>query len=206
MTREQIQEKFKAAAEAARRGTAGKRRSAEASVKRMVERYSWLRDYARLMSLSDMPGLTREFPWLAPPAKALAKKAVTKTRHVNGRGHVADGAAVSGQRPQTAQSCATEPPAKASAAKTRHTDAPGRADRGVAVSKHGRKTTESCATEPWVKPATEPGFEYRQCYKPNCKCMNGGAWHGPYRYRKQRIGAVVRSEYIGGRVKNNQVG
>jgi hypothetical protein len=27
--------------------------------------------------------------------------------------------------------------------------------------------------------------------------MNGGAWHGPYAYRKQRRGAKVNSEYVG---------
>jgi len=38
-------------------------------------------------------------------------------------------------------------------------------------------------------------FGYRQCYKPNYRCMQGGAWHGPYRYRKQRDGVVVRARY-----------
>jgi hypothetical protein len=31
--------------------------------------------------------------------------------------------------------------------------------------------------------------------------MNGDAWHGPYRYSKQRRGAKVSSEYVG---LNNQ--
>ena len=65
---------------------------------------------------------------------------------------------------------------------------------------HSRKTSQSCATEqavPWVKPPTEAGFEYRQCYKPRCRCMKGGAWHGPYQYRKERRGAEVHSEYLG---------
>jgi hypothetical protein len=46
----------------------------------------------------------------------------------------------------------------------------------------------------WVKPPTQPGFEYRQCYK-NCHCMKGGPWHGPYRYRKVWFHGGVSSEY-----------
>jgi hypothetical protein len=84
----------------------------------MIERDLSLRDYARLMSLSDMPGLTREFPWLAPVAKASA----AKTSKDNGK-----------------ERSGTKPPAK------------------------------------WMKPPTEAGYEYRQCYKPRCRCMKGGA-------------------------------
>jgi hypothetical protein len=68
----------------------------------------------------------------------------------------------------------------------------GRADRGAAVSK------------PWVKPLTEPGYEYRQCYKANCRCMRGGAWHGPYRYHKQRRGEAVHSGYLGREVHSKK--
>jgi len=154
MTREQIKKRFKTAAERARQGAAGERRAAVATLKGMIERHPWLRDYARLFGLSLAPGLTREFPWLAPPAKAFA-------------------------------------------AKTRHTKPSGRALRGAAVSEYRPKSRKSCATEAWVKPSAPAGYEYKQCHKPTCHCMNGGAWHGPYRYRKVRRGAVVSSEYVG---------
>jgi hypothetical protein len=157
MKREQIQEKFRQAVEQTRHGKAAARRAAETTLKGMVEVYPWLRDYARLLGLSEFPGLTREFPWLAPPAKD---------------------------------------PIKPPAAKTRLTDAPGRAAGDAAVAGHGRKTRQSCATA-WVKPPAVRGYEYRQCYKPNCKCMKGGAWHGPYRYDKRRNGQQVHSEYVG---------
>jgi hypothetical protein len=161
MKREQIQQRFRQAVERSRHGKAGERRAAEGLMKEMVVEYPWLRDYARLLGLSEFPGLTREFPWLAPPAAA------------------------------------TNPPAKASPVKTRHTDAPGPTKRAAAVSQERQKSRLSSATEAWVKPPPAPGLEYRQCYKRNCKCMNGGAWHGPYAYRKQRRGAKVSSEYIG---------
>lgn len=86
--------------------------------------------------------------------------------------------------------------------KTRHTDAPGRAVPDAAVSKERRKKPKSCATG-WTKPPTLPGFEYRQCYKPKCHCMKGGAWHGPYRYHKKRKSAKVYSEYLGGVIAND---
>lgn len=154
MKREQIQKKFHQLVERTRHGKAGERRGAETLIKGMVEAYPWLRDYARLLGLTEFPGLTREFPWLAPAAQDAA-------------------------------------------AKTRPTDAPVRTRRAAAVSKDRPKTAPSCATWEWVKPTTAPGLEYRQCYKHNCKCMNGGAWHGPYRYAKQRHGAKVSSEYVG---------
>jgi hypothetical protein len=155
MKREQIQEKFKRAVEQARRATTGERHTAVATLKRMIERNPWLRDYARLLGLSLAPGLTREFPWLAPAAKA-------------------------------------------SAAKTRHAEPPGRASYRAAISEQRPKSRKSCATEVWVKPSTTPaGYEYKQCHKPTCHCMKGGAWHGPYFYRKVRRGAIVTSEYVG---------
>jgi hypothetical protein len=157
MKREQIQEQFKQSVERVRNGAAGRRRATETKLKGMVATYPWLRDYARLMGLSLMPGLTREFPWLAP-AKASTKQPAMETRH---------------------------------------TDATGPMKRGAVVSKERPQSRKSCATEAWVKPPTAPGLEYRQCYKRNCRCMNGGDWHGPYAYRKQRSGAVVRSEYLG---------
>ena len=158
MKREQIQEKFRQLVERTRNGKADERRAAEPQIKEMAEEYPWLRDYARWLGLTEFPGLvTREYPWLAPPARAAA-------------------------------------------AKTLPTDIPGRTRRAAVVSKDRPKTVPSCATGAWVKPPTAPGFEYRQCYKPNCKCMNGGAWHGPYHYRKQRQGSVVRSEYGGRKI------
>ena len=160
MKRGQIQEKFKAAADRARQGAAGERRAAVATLKGMIEIYPWLRDYARLLGLSLTPGLTREFPWLAPP-------------------------------PET------------SAAKTRHRDAPERASNSAAVSKDLPKKQKSCARLAWVKPPTPPGFEYRQCYKPKCHCMRGGAWHGPYRYAKHWRQGKVSSEYLGSQVAND---
>jgi len=54
-----------------------------------------------------------------------------------------------------------------------------------------------------VKPPTPSGYEYKQCHKPTCHCMKGGAWHGPYRYRKVRRGAIVSSEYLGSEVVND---
>jgi hypothetical protein len=152
MKREQLQEKFHQLVERSRHGKAGERHAAKTQIEGMVEEYPWLRDYARLLGLTDFPGLTREFPWLAPPASATA----AKTRHAKPTGRIARGAAASLVRP-------------------RH---------------------ESCATETWVKPPLPAGFEYRQCYKPNCKCMKGGAWHGPYRYTKLRDGATVHSLYM----------
>jgi hypothetical protein len=160
MKREQIQENFRQSVELSRHGTASERRTAATTLKKMIETYPWLCDYARLLGLTEFPGLTREFPWLAPLAYA-------------------------------------------SAAQTNHVEPPGRAV-GAARSRRGRTTTQSCATEEWVKPPTTPGLEYRQCYKPNCQCMNGGAWHGPYRYRKQRRGSMVRSEYIGREIASEQ--
>jgi len=160
MKRGQIQERFKTVADLARKGAAGARRAAVTELKRMIERHPWLRDYARLLGLSVAPGLTREFPWLAPPVEV-------------------------------------------SAAKTRHTKPPGRALPGEAISKHHSKSRKSCATEIWVKPPTPSGYEYKQCHKPTCHCMKGGAWHGPYRYRKVRRGAIVSSEYLGSEVVND---
>jgi len=49
----------------------------------------------------------------------------------------------------------------------------------------------------WAKPQPPRGYKYQQCHKPNCRCMNGGAWHGPYRYRSEREGVRVRSIYEG---------
>src|SRR5215470_6069275 len=103
MKREQIQAKFKQTAELARRGTAGERHAAEATLKGMIAVYPWLRDFARLMGLSLMPGITREFPWLAP-----AKASAAKTRRAGGRGRVLRGAAASKHGRKTSQSCATE--------------------------------------------------------------------------------------------------
>jgi hypothetical protein len=154
MKREQIQEKFHQLVERSRHGTASERRTAVTTLKGMVDVYPWLRDYARLLGLTEFPGLTHEFPWLAPKAQA-------------------------------------------SVAQTRHIEPQGRATGSAARSRQEHKTAKSCATEEWVKPPTAPGLEYRQCYKRNCRCMKGGAWHGPYRYAKQRRGAKVSSEYVG---------
>jgi hypothetical protein len=30
------------------------------------------------------------------------------------------------------------------------------------------------------------GWQFRRCSKPRCRCMNGGAPHGPYRYTHRR--------------------
>jgi len=40
-------------------------------------------------------------------------------------------------------------------------------------------------------------WEFRTCGKKSCRCMNGGAKHGPYKYSKQRVGKTVRSIYRG---------
>jgi hypothetical protein len=104
MKREQIQAKFKATAERARQGAAGERRAAVATLKGMLTVYPWLRDYARLIGLTLMPGLTREFPWLAPPAKV----SVAKTRHTEPPGGARDRAAVSKDGRKKQESCARE--------------------------------------------------------------------------------------------------
>lgn len=104
MKRDQIQAKFKSTAERARQGAAGERRAAVAMLKGMIETYPWLRDYARLLGLSLAPGLTREFPWLAPPAKASA----AKTRRTEPPGRARDRAAVSKKRPKKQKSCARQ--------------------------------------------------------------------------------------------------
>lgn len=101
MKREQIQAKFKATADRARQG-ASERRAAAAKLKGMIAVYPWLRDYARLIGLTLVPGLTREFPWLAPPARNSA----TKTRHIDAPGPALNGAAVSKDSPKKQKSCA----------------------------------------------------------------------------------------------------
>jgi len=154
MKREQIQQKFERTAGLARGAGGARRRAVVATLKEMIAAYPWLRDYARLLGLSLAPGLTREFPWLAPPAEA-------------------------------------------SAGKTRHAKPPGGVARRAVVPADRRKSRKSCATEPWVKPATPAGYEYKQCHKPTCRCMRGGAWHGPYRYHKRRDGKRVHSDYVG---------
>lgn len=47
------------------------------------------------------------------------------------------------------------------------------------------------------KAAARAGWEYRTCGKDRCRCMRGGAPHGPYRYAKRREGKTVRSIYMG---------
>jgi hypothetical protein len=41
------------------------------------------------------------------------------------------------------------------------------------------------------------GWEYRSCGKPKCHCMKEGTKHGPYKYRKVRVGKTVKSIYGG---------
>lgn len=40
-------------------------------------------------------------------------------------------------------------------------------------------------------------WEYRTCGKARCRCMRGGAKHGPYKYGKVRSGRKVSSVYLG---------
>ena len=61
----------------------------------------------------------------------------------------------------------------------------------TASAKHSAKPSA------WAKPQPPRGYKYQQCHKPNCRCMNGGAWHGPYRYRSEREGIHMRSIYEG---------
>jgi hypothetical protein len=78
---------------------------AEAALKRMLKQPPWPRDYARLLGLSLMPGLTREFPFLGQPTKAL----VAKTRHTDAPGRAERAVAVSKHGQKTAKSYAIEP-------------------------------------------------------------------------------------------------
>jgi hypothetical protein len=103
MKREQTQAKFKATAERGRQGGAAERRAAVATLKGMIEIYPWLRDYARLLGLSLAPGLTREFPWLEPPAKVSA----AKTRRTKPPGRARHRAAVSKDPANHEESCAS---------------------------------------------------------------------------------------------------
>lgn len=102
MKREQLQQKFKANVERVRQGAAGERRKAMQVLKGMIVTYPWLRDYARLLGLSLAPGLTREFPWLAPPAKSSA----AKTRRREPPGRARPGAKASKEPPKKQKSCA----------------------------------------------------------------------------------------------------
>jgi hypothetical protein len=49
------------------------------------------------------------------------------------------------------------------------------------------------------------GWQFRRCSKPRCRCMNGGAPHGPYRYgrrpteRVRRPGTVAYSSVYQGK-------
>jgi len=102
MKREQIQQKFRVAAERAREGSAGERRAAAAALELMIRRYPWLRDYGRLLGLTQISGLTREFPWLAQPSDASA----AKTRRIDAPGRVSNDAVVSKDMPKKQKSCA----------------------------------------------------------------------------------------------------
>lgn len=48
-----------------------------------------------------------------------------------------------------------------------------------------------------AKAAMRYGWEYRRCWKARCRCMRGGAPHGPYKYGKVRRGNKVNSVYLG---------
>lgn len=77
---------------------------------------------------------------------------------------------------------------------------------GAAPESNQAKARERTAEDLWKARDAfrRAGFEFRQCWKPACRCMRGGAWHGPYRYAKRqrgkgRKGRTVYSVYQGKR-------
>jgi hypothetical protein len=127
---------------------------------------------------ASLKGMVAVYPWLRDYAALLGDTEFAGVAHVT-----KDFPWLKPSEKASPKKAATKLPAKRRQAK---------APMGAPPT---QQTDKSCATG-WIKPPTPAGYEYRQCYKPFCRCMRGGAWHGPYRYGKTRDGATVRSLYM----------